>query len=768
MVKVRVSDYDLTRGVPAENVSSAPNPHEFPSGQNTWSLIHTVRFSPATQDVTHRMVTAANLMAEVGVAPRRAGNTYAVAEVNGPLTGGVPGDYTSIAQTPIADLVPMRRNQTITFSKWVYIKTAGTPVVNWGMGIGLYDENFDDSGGMGDSASGTIPLNQWFRASEEHSWGSLSAAYFNTAITVNSGGFVAGDVIISTDYMQDWSGLNDYFDGDFADSDNTTYEWTGLPGVSTSTKRTETPSSVTLFPPMNVTDYAVSEDAMSPDPSNFTGGYGSITFGILPDPDRVLIRGKVFELEDGDKGITTGIVTNLNATETDLSVSTDSMLGVLNAWNTVPGMAGTLQQFVESVFGIVGLTLPVQYEGGVEDIEVIGRTWVGNLWDMMKQFLSAYSVEMALVHNSVVFRPYRTYEAYTGRLSASGWNVSQGETAKIVEVTYYENEFANFDEFYPVKYNDPDYNPTIMQVNAGETIEYVIQLAGTVTEMPLQPFPEYTIGNDPQVTSKYSVTGGDDLPVQPQQWMSAGGSLTVRINEDDPSTATVTVKGANIPHLAPFRIAMSSGGGNYYNSLHIVATGIKYEPKTIQIHTGASSDTTGTEVGITVDNPYIQTKDQALNVGVYTAARFSGLDYTINGTAWDINRRGYTGGLFSTVADFNNSWIGTETIEDFNVRYAGQSILQFNTLWDEARQGQFAVQAFGNAAGARVKMNDAYFRIIQATFNPADMAYTAELDTMVEDFNEAWNGATVSDFNDEMFNKLIRDYSVIPLRRIDG
>src|SRR5690606_39333497 len=126
-----------------------------------------------------------------------------------------------------------------------------------------------------------------------------------------------------------------------------------------------------------------------------------------------LLRGKTFDLEDTDKGKTSGIVVDLDATEESLTVTTDSMLGVLNSWNTMPAMEGTLSQFVAQAFDIVDLELPVRFEQGVGDILVVVATYVGNLWDMVKQCLSAYQVEMFLVWYAVVFGSFRTFEAYT-------------------------------------------------------------------------------------------------------------------------------------------------------------------------------------------------------------------------------------------------------------------------------------------------------------------------------------------------------------------
>lgn len=763
-VRINVSDFDITKGVPEWNLTTVPYPQ---TGSNVGWFFNHYTDGDGPQGVDSAIVSWDDLLDETGVAPRREGNNYAVATV---LDAWPGGEFTSINHSPVAP-VPFQSYSTLYFSKWIYVKS-GLPEVTVGYGVGIYGSGYEDLGAWGDTTGVTVPTNQWVRVWHTQNTATIPLSeqvrFIGTGLAI-TGQFEAGDLVISTDYMETYDGLIDYFDGNFEDSDNIRFSWESQPFISASSRQAFVPSSVKLFPPMNVRNYEVSEDSMSLDPGDFDGGYGSISFEIDPDPDLVLLRGKTFDLEDTDKGKTSGIVVDLDATEESLTVTTDSMLGVLNSWNTMPAMEGTLSQFVAQAFDIVDLELPVRFEQGVGDIPVVVATYVGNFWDMMKQFLSAYQVEMSLVWNTVVFRPFRTFEAYTGRESASGWSISQGETARAVEVTYY-NPVYGPQEFYPERYNDHEYNPTIMQVDAGETVEYVLKTAGTLTNpgVPVTVLPDYTVQNRPYTYSTYSVAGNDDLPIQPQQWLDAGGELSYTVNEDDPTTITVKLKGANIPRLAPFRIAMSSGSGNYYNSLHIYGIGTRLDEKTVRIPTGASKDVAGTDVGVVVQNPFINTWDQAYSLGARTAARFSGLMYSISGTAWDINRRSVDTGIYATVRDFNRSWVGTETVEDFNNRYAGMTVLQFSETWEAAIGDEFSVQAFGNAAGARVRANDAYFRIRQAVFNPADMSYTAELDTMISDFNEVWDGATIADFNEEHFNKFIRDFSLIPLRRDNG
>lgn len=417
------------------------------------------------------------------------------------------------------------------------------------------------------------------------------------------------------------------------------------------------------FRATSLEDYSIVEDATPMDPNSMLGGYGQINFNILTYPGYRLLRGKRFELIDNVKGKTSGTVTSLAANNYNVAVTTDSALGVLNAWQSVSAYTGTFEGLIQHWFSVVGLDLAVRFESDIASRSITTPGFVGNMWDHMKWLLSANRIEMALVFNTVVFREFREFVAVTDRLSNVTVNVGQGESARSIEISYYNNRYVVGEELYPLpssydaSEDDDDVNaPVIMQADANETVEYTLQLEATPIAIDENPTPVSSVTNSPQGSSKYVVVGADDLPIQPGQWTDAGGKLTAKISEDDPTQLIVTFRGANIPSLAPFRVAMSSGSGNYYNSLHILGTGTVFEKKTIQIYTGAATDTTGTDIGVSVENPFVNTLSDAIDLGMRTAAAYSGFEATIGGEAVNINRRGIDEGIRALIRDFNDSW----------------------------------------------------------------------------------------------------------------
>lgn len=104
-------------------------------------------------------------------------------------------------------------------------------------------------------------------------------------------------------------------------------------------------------------------------------------------------------------------------------------------------------------------------------------------------------------------------------------------------------------------------------------------------------------------------------------------------------------------------------------------------------------------------------------------------------------------------------------ISDFNARYEGLTIEDFNLTWQESAEEMYNTQTFGNAVGARILEEDAFYRIENASYSPSTLSFTGTMDTTIYDFNGVWEGATVADFDSQFLRLQIRDFNTIPLRR---
>lgn len=510
----------------------------------------------------------------------------------------------------------------------------------------------------------------------------------------------------------------------------------------------------------NLHGFSVQEDATPIDPGSSEGGVGTISVSIDDSPSAKRYLGGIV-LADGSRGKTSGIVRSIQATDGIVSLSADSILGLFNTEKTIMPFVGTLSQAVQYYCDLVGIPNDVQVHSSVASRSVTYPGGLGNVWVRVKQMLAAEQVEMALVFDRVYVRPLRTIKADLSRLSTAGYTLSNDGAAKSVEVNYYTTSSGTQMEVYPRK----DEDAQIIVVDAGD-VQVIEQPVNASLTSVNQPVPTYFVNDRPYPSTQgvYAVSGVDDLPIQPAQWTAAGGSLKVEIT-DDPSILRITVTGANLPDLSPFRIAMSSGSSNHYNSLHITGTGVSWVKDSVTIVTGASGATTSSDVGVVVDNPYIRTAAQAYSTGMKTAASYSGVQYNVSGTAFALNRTGDNRELIQmTIADFNAETVG-DTFADFNAEWSGQTFADFNASWQNRADLLWENQLFGNAPGARVFEDEAAFRVTRATTNESSVQFTANLDTIFQDFNPVWAGSTIADFNAQFVGYTFKDFSVVPLRR---
>lgn len=514
----------------------------------------------------------------------------------------------------------------------------------------------------------------------------------------------------------------------------------------------------------NIKTFSVQEDATPIDPASTFGGVGQITVEMNEFPDAKFLIGSII-LGDGSRGKTSGIVRSLSSTNEDLSVVADSTLALFNSEHTLHPYVGTLGNAIQHYCDIAGITNDVITESGLVSRPVVYPGYKGNLWVFMKQLLAKEQVELSLVFNRIYVRSLRLLTANTDRNTSFGWSTDSRTAAKTIEVSYYNYTYGAQKEIYPLTTDDP----TIYQVDAGETVRFTQQLNASLFTVN-QPTCIDFVNNTtyPGTNGVYSVIGNDELPITAAQWVAQGGSVRVEMT-DDPSIVEIVIKGASMTQYAPYRIAMSSGGGNVYNSLHITGTAVVSNKRKITLHTGASASVTGEQVGITVDNPLISTKEDAYSLGMKTAGMYAGLNYSVNGTAMDINRNGEGRELIqATVADFNQEVPAGTTAAEFSAAWVGATVADFNTFWQSRVDLLWENQMFGNAAGARVITNDAVFRIDSATTTEGPVQFSATLDTIVADFNERWVGATAADFSAEVLGKNCKNFSMTPLRRANG
>jgi hypothetical protein len=226
-------------------------------------------------------------------------------------------------------------------------------------------------------------------------------------------------------------------------------------------------------------------------------------------------------------------------------------------------------------------------------------------------------------------------------------------------------------------------------------------------------------------TGQYVIVGNDGLPVQPEEWVAQGGSLTFKKTEN-PNEIEVTVQGPTydgIPLAAdgskttfgPYKIGVeTSGDGVDYPAIYLVGTGVKYNRKKVTLATGADSLVTEKEDAKTIDNMFITTNFTASNAGLAAAQASCGPNVTMTGTSAPINF------------------------------------------------------AFGETINKTFIQNSARMRLSSLGFSEGTISWTAQKFTTFEDFDTINSGKTFAQFDTKTGGTrqlLFNEFSVIPLMK---
>lgn len=511
----------------------------------------------------------------------------------------------------------------------------------------------------------------------------------------------------------------------------------------------------------NVESYSIVEDATTLDPSSMSGGVGSLSLTAQDYPEASWLLGDTLDLSDTGRGKFQGFVRQADGnSQGSLSITSDSILGLLNVTRTINTYNGTLAGAVQHVMTSMDIDNTVSVESSIASRSVVLHGFYDNVWDNLRRFLTAQQVELSLVFNTIVVRPVRNNEAYPERMTDEGWSVASTGATRTVEVKYYPTTFGGQVEVYPVVGQEP---PTLT-VDANEVVTTDIQLNAAVVSVN-QPVHIATVENRPYpgTNGVYAVAGSDGLPVTPAQWAAQGGYVWVETT-NDPRVIRVTVRGMSDESLQPYKIAMTAGTSSYYPALRITGTSSVWREESIVLYTGAASNVTADESSPVIENYYIQTLDQAFKVGVQAAKTHSGVVSSLSGAATDLNRPGGNSeGEHWTIGDFNAEQTPGFTIAGFNLTWAGKTIEDFNEAMAAKVALLFGNQSFGNAVGSRLIGADANFRIDSVTTTPEALTFSASSDTTVQDFNERQYTKNIGDLNRQWSGRIMGEFATKPL-----
>lgn len=501
------------------------------------------------------------------------------------------------------------------------------------------------------------------------------------------------------------------------------------------------------------------------------GPYGGSSFVGTPNTPWKVIRtlgpqfliDKSVRLYDSRKGFTLGTIraSSLSKDGGTITLTGNSRLGQLNVYGIqAQPFVGTLRDAFTYYLGLTEITTDLFVDDEIADREVVFPGWHGELWYYLKLMAAAQDCDISLVSGVILLRAIRKRIATENRDTARTLSTGGDTLAQAVEVYQYNNRPIANELVYPPNGWNPQVE--VLNVNAGETAEYTLELSASVSSIQT-PVMQTFVSQDYNTSSVYTIVADDGLAVSPALWTASGGSLTVEIAEDTSHLIVKLTGATGVPTASGaasqnFSVALGSDTtGNRYSTLRIVGTGVAYTKTKKRIRTGVPASKTATDIGVTIDNPFISTTNDLYRAGTRAAKQYAGAVMTLTGAVTAINRRGDTGQAnYPTYGQVENELKSTL---GGAVTYAGVQSYYTGTLalqsYEEVRQHWFEFfrdddidQVFGNVQGARIydRKTRRWYRIRQGNLTPASIGINSADDDLIhEDIQALYQGLTYAE-----------------------
>lgn len=522
------------------------------------------------------------------------------------------------------------------------------------------------------------------------------------------------------------SGLAPFY-GDQKTSGTDFYYWESASNGSHSVhaRRTLTNAPGPYYTVDNLTTYIITENASPLSPADTTGGATTVQLGVQEFEDSLLLAGGELTVFEAGEAIVQGEITAPTSDGTTVSITSMSIIARMNIVRRVQPFVGSLDGYIAVLLASVGVTRPLIVDVGIAERPVAITGFKDNVLSRVKEFCAVQGVELSDRGDAVYIRLPRQRTLDGNDLTTASLSTDVSQFAQSVEVVNYNSEYVTDALIYPpATYDDSTGTSTeagwvpdsaILTVDSGAVTTLEVSIQGSMVSVE-QPACRKEVGpNDGVLGSVYTVIGQGSAEgtasietLDPEVWTRLGGSVTVSIGDNFDTIIIKIASGANEPSLGPFAIAMSSGSGTSYSSLRIRGTGIVNHKEKLTYATGLGPSDTTTEVGITIDSPYVQNGAIAARVASETMPTFSRPILTLSGNT-------------------DNPGL-----------------------------------APGDIAGARVRYGDSFFRVTTAGSSEAGTTVGAIADTTLDDFDVL--GHTFASFDAVWAGRTFTQFGVAPLR----
>lgn len=390
---------------------------------------------------------------------------------------------------------------------------------------------------------------------------------------------------------------------------------------------------------MQLMDYQTTQDTQPLDSSDLSGSVGEFQATVQAPRDWPItatygsdwLTGKRVNLITQGTTIAGHISGVSEKNQSVLSVTGQSVLGPLNAYNVQSRpYQGTLVELFQQYMTLASERIPsLTADPALEGRTITVPGWTGELWHHIKMLCAAERVQLQVTSTGVHVEPAPTdCDMPSSIISRDDANPSS-KLAQYVEVVRRNNRWVSDLLVYP--HDGWDEKVSILSVNPGEYVVHTIELQ-TSLESFIQPAHVDYVSRLDRSRSQYTITGDDGQTVSAQEFAEAGGLIQFRVG-DDRRTIEVIMQGArglindDRKYIRTFSLASRFGDAPYkYSTLRILGTGVMWDEKPVRFPTGVRSTQTGTEVGATIDNPFLSSMSQVVEAGVQAARKYSGFN----------------------------------------------------------------------------------------------------------------------------------------------
>ena len=534
----------------------------------------------------------------------------------------------------------------------------------------------------------------------------------------------------------------------------------------------------------NVVNYSYTEGSTPLVPGDESGAIGDVSIEVLNENNAsILLYKDDFYLQDNFHGSVQGSIESVSGSNDTVTMGGRSRLAALNVEAIIPPRTGTIGNIIQAVINSLGEQTNILKDAGLSTATVRAPGYQGDVWVYIKQLCSAYDTEVTVIRDYIVIRPTRQRSISATNIIDKSWQIQDIELAQTFDVAYY-NYVARSDYLVSPE-GGWNSEVTVYQVAANETTKFELDLEFFLTSVQ-QPTAQDMVLKDYGTASVYAVSGNDNLPITAAFWRDYGGDMAFEILGDG-SRVKVTITGPTYLPLSPYSISISDGSTSY-STLRVVGTGMDFNRLLYTEETGLTANETPTVKGGEIDNPAIDTLDDAKKYALFARRLYALPTQTYSTSSRTFERlEGSIPSIFyPTFDDFDDSLPTGYTFNNFNSDYASSTFDQFTN-----ELGNVVPQGFGEVAGSRVQLDDAMYRVRSSTITPDIVSLEAEYDTLFSDLESvygagtwktlalAWTGVgytwssmvvlpngekTFQDFNGAFGEVNFKDYALIPLR----